>query len=84
MDDLSVEAVIREEPCHIFVVAMGNNTDAARESLDALMGENPAWGTLEAVQAGRVHWMDKRLFNLKPNSRWGEAYGILYETLTKK
>ena len=46
--------------------------------------ENPAWATLEAVREGRVHLMDKKLFNLKPNARWGESYQKLYETLTAK
>ena len=84
LDDLSVEAVIREEPHHIFVVTMGSNTEAARESLENMLEGNPAWGTLEAVKEGRLHMMDKTLFNLKPNARWAESYEILYETLTEQ
>ena len=84
LENLSVEAVIREEPQHIFVVTMGNNTEAAKASLENMMQENSAWGTLEAVKNGRLHLMDKTLFNLKPNARWAESYGILYEKLTKK
>ena len=49
-----------------------------------MIESNPAWGTLEAVKEGRVHMMDKKLFNLKPNARWGEAYSKLYETLTEE
>lgn len=82
LENLSVEAVIREEPHHIFVVTMGGNTDAAQASLDRLFAENPAWSTLGAVREGRLHVMDKTLFNLKPNARWAEAYKKLYETLT--
>lgn len=78
-----MEAVIREEPRHIFIVTMGNNTEAAKASLDNMMKEDPAWGTLAAVREGRLHLMDKTLFNLKPNGRWAEAYGILYEILTE-
>lgn len=81
LEQLSVEAVIREDPRHIFVVAMGNNSAAAEASLQKMMAENPAWGTLTAVREGRLHMMDKTLFNLKPNDRWGEAYRTLYETL---
>lgn len=81
LENLSVEAIMREEPHHVFVVAMGNNIDAARASFEALLKENPAWGELKAIKEGRVHWMDKRLFNLKPNSRWAESYEVLYETL---
>jgi iron complex transport system substrate-binding protein len=79
-----VEAVIREQPYHVFVVTMGSDTAAAERSLENMMKENPAWGTLEAVRDGRLHVMDKTLFNLKPNDRWAESYGILYEKLTKR
>ena len=82
LEDLSVEAVIREEPYHIFVVTMGSDTQKARESLDSMMRENPAWGTLSAVKEGRLHIMEKQLFNLKPNARWAQSYEILYDALT--
>ena len=84
LENLSVEAVIRENPYHIFAVTMGSDTEAAKRSLENLIKENPAWSTLEAVKEGRLHIMDKTLFNLKPNDRWAESYGILYEKLTKK
>lgn len=84
LENLSVEAVIRDEPYHIFAVTMGSGTDAARQSLEKMIKENPAWAALDAVKNGRLHIMDKTLFNLKPNARWAESYGILYETLTKK
>ena len=84
LENLSVEAVIREQPYRIFAVTMGSDTEAAKRSLENLIKENPAWSTLEAVKEGRLHIMDKTLFNLKPNDRWAESYEILYETLTKK
>ena len=84
LENLSVEAIIREEPHHIFVVTMGSDTEAAEKSLENLMKENPALSTLDAVKNGRLHVMDKTLFNLKPNARWAESYGILYDKLTKK
>lgn len=84
LENLSIEAIIRENPYHIFVVTMGSNTEAAEKSLTAMMNENPAWGTLDAVKKGRLHMMDKTLFNLKPNERWAEAYQTLYETLTNE
>jgi iron complex transport system substrate-binding protein len=84
LENLSVEAVIREEPHHIFVVTMGSNTEAAKQLLENMMKENPAWSTLDAVKNGRLHMMDKTLFNLKPNARFAESYEILYEKLTKK
>ena len=84
LENLSVEAVIKEEPHHIFVVTMGNDTAAARETLENMINENPAWSTLDAIKNGRLHVMDKTLFNLKPNARWAESYEILYEKLTEK
>ena len=84
LENLSVEAIIREEPHHIFVVTMGSDTEAAEKSLENLMKENPALSSLDAVKNGRLHVMDKTLFNLKPNDRWAESYEILYEKLTKK
>lgn len=84
LENLSVEAIIREEPHHIFVVTMGSDTEAAKQSLENLIKENPAMSTLDAVKNGRLHVMDKTLFNLKPNARWAESYRILYDKLTKK
>ena len=34
-----------------------------------------------AVRAGRVYWMDQRLYNVKPNALWGEAYEQLADIL---
>lgn len=77
LETLSVESVIRQEPYHIFVVTMGNDTEKAMDNLSRMMEENPAWGTLEAVSEGRLHVMDRHLFNIKPNEKWAEAYEIL-------
>ena len=84
LENLSVEAVIQDEPYHIFAVTMGSNTEAAKASLENMIKENPAWSTLGAIKDGRLHVMDKSLFNLKPNDRWAESYEILYEKLTEK
>ena len=84
LENLSVEAVIREQPYHVFVVTMGSDTEAAKRSLENMIKDSPAWSTLEAIKEGRLHIMDKRLFNLKPNARWAESYGVLYEKLTEK
>ncbi len=84
LENLSVESVIREEPHHVFVVTMGDNTEAARESLWNMINGNPAWSSLAAIREGRLHIMDRTLFNMKPNARWAEAYERLYETLCKE
>ena len=79
LENLSLEGVMRQEPYRIFVVTMGSNPEKAMDNLNALLRENPAWGTLEAVKENRVHVMERSLFNIKPNARWAESY----ETLRK-
>ena len=81
LEALSVESVIRQEPYRIFVVTMGNDTQKAVDNLNQMMVENPAWGTLEAVSEGRLHLMDRKLFNIKPNEEWATSYEQLSEIL---
>ena len=84
LEDLSVESVIRREPYHIFVVTMGDDTEKALDNLSRMMEENPAWGTLEAVKENRLHIMDRKLFNIKPNANWAVAYEKLSEILSQQ
>lgn len=84
LENLSIESIIKREPYRIFVVVMGDDTEAAKNKLSSVMEENPAWGELEAVKENRLYFMDKKLFNLKPNARWAEAYEQLVEILRKK
>ena len=51
--------------------------DVYRQTLES----NDAWQSLTAVKEGRVFIMDQRLYNLKPNAKWGEAYEGLAEIL---
>ena len=81
LETLSIESIIRQEPYRIFVVTMGNNTEKAMDNLHQMMAENPAWGSLDAVREGRLHLMDRKLFNIKPNADWAESYEILSEIL---
>lgn len=80
LENLSVESVIRQEPYRIFAVAMGDDT-AAQKNLSKTMEENPVWGKLDAVANDRLYIMDKKLFNIKPNVNWAEAYEKLVEIL---
>ena len=81
LEALSVESIIRQEPYRIFVVTMGNDTQKAMDNFYQMMEENPAWGTLAAVTEGRVHIMDRKLFNIKPNADWAESYEKLSKIL---
>lgn len=81
LESLSIESIIRQEPYRIFVVTMGNDTEKAIKNLTQMMEENPAWGTLDAVKNNRIYVMDKKLFNMKPNAKWADAYEKLSEIL---
>ena len=74
LEDLSLERIIADDPEYIFVVFQGSDQAAAQKTLDAALTSNPAWDTLSAVQNGRFYLMEKELYHLKPNARWGEAY----------
>ena len=73
LENLSVESVIRLDPRHIFVVTMGSE-QSATENLRHSIIENSAWQSVSAHREGRIHLMDRHLFNLKPNSRWADSY----------
>ena len=74
LEQISMEHIIMEDPDFIFFVQQGDDTAAAEARLEQFLADNPAWGSLTAVQEGRVFHLDKALYNLKPNARWGEAY----------
>lgn len=74
LEDLSMERIIADDPDYIFVVFQGSDQNAAQKTLDAALTSNPAWDTLSAVQNGNFYIMEKELYHLKPNARWGEAY----------
>lgn len=74
LENLSMEHILEADPDYIFIVQRGDDEEGMRQYVRQIMAENPAWGQLSAVQNGRVYFMDKNLYNLKPNHRWGEAY----------
>lgn len=79
LDGLSIEEIIKEDPKHIFVVAMGDET-ASKEYAESLFKED-GWSSLTAVKDNNVHFLPKDLFHYKPNHRWAEAYGYLMNIL---
>lgn len=81
LEQLSMEAILASDPDHIFAVLQGADPTAARNTLEAALLSDPAWQSLSAVREGRFHYMDHRLYNLKPNARWGEAYEKLADIL---
>lgn len=81
LEDLSMEAILVADPEYIFVTMQGNDTDAAMQNVEDMLLSNPAWNSLTAVKNGHYYVLDKRLYNLKPNAKWGEAYEQLADIL---
>ena len=83
LENLSLESIIAGDPDYIFAVLQASdlNVEKARASLESALLSNPAWGTLRAVREGRFITLDHKLYNLKPNARWGEAYEALADIL---
>lgn len=83
LENLSMEYIIECDPDYIFFVQMGDDSEGMKKNVEQFIADNPPWQELSAVKAERVYFMDKKLYSLKPNSRWGEAYekleGILNE-----
>ena len=81
LENLSLEGIIAGDPDYIFAILQGADAASAQASLDAALLSNPAWSGLRAVEEGRFLTLDHRLYNLKPNARWGEAYEALADIL---
>ena len=81
LENLSVERILEADPDFIFVVQQGDNAEGTREYVRQFLQEHPAWAQLTAVKNNNVHFMEKALFGLKPNHRWGQAYAIVEEIL---
>ena len=81
LEQLSLEAILQNEPDYIFVVLQSADPADAQQVLENTLLKNPAWNTLRAVREGKYYVMDPNLYNLKPNERWGEAYAELADIL---
>jgi len=83
LENLNLEHIMQEDPDYIFICQQGNNLEGIKAHIDKFISENPAWSNLTAVKEGRVYIMDRALYTLKPNNRWGDAYEKLEEILSK-
>lgn len=83
LDDMSLEAIVAAAPDYIFIIPQGDE-GKAMESFAAALSSHDVWGTLQAVQNGRVYHLPKDLFQYKPNARWGEAYAYALRVLTEE
>ena len=78
-DGLALEAILTADPDVIFFSTMGDE-ERSRAYMDSQLGSE-AWQSLTAVREGRYVYLDKNLFQFKPNARWDEAYLFLAEYL---
>ena len=83
LENVSVEHILKEDPDFIFFAQVGDDMDEIKANVQKFIDENPIWQELTAVKEGRVYYMDKALYNLKPNDRWGEAYEKLEQILSE-
>lgn len=81
LEELSLEAILQADPDYIFAVYHGTDEEAAQANLEATLLSNPAWASLSAVQGDRFHILDRRMYSLKPNALWGDAYEQLADIL---
>ena len=81
LEDLSLGAILRDDPNYIFAVYHGTDEGAARANLEESLLSNPAWASLSAVEGGRFHILERRMYSLKPNALWGDAYEQLADIL---
>lgn len=84
LENVSLEHILEMDPDYIFTVQMGSDTEGVEKHLESMFSEDSVWSKLTAVKEGRWHHMDKHLYNLKPNARWGEAYEGLEEILANE
>lgn len=81
LEELSLEAILQADPDFIFAVYHGTDEEAAQANLEETLLSNPAWASLSAVQGDRFHILDRRMYSLKPNALWGDAYEQLADIL---
>ena len=74
LENLSIEQIIVQDPDYIFFIQQGDNAEGTKANIESFIADNPAWAELTAVKEGRVYLLEKALYALKPNDRWGEAY----------
>lgn len=83
LEHLSLESIALQNPHKLFFVEAGDHSEEIRLFVEKTFVENPLWQSLDAVKNGEVYFMEKELYNLKPNASFALAYekleGILYE-----
>lgn len=74
-DSISLEEILKNQPDLIVIVPQGDET-ASKNYVKELFLQD-GWKDLNAVKNGKYYFVDKELFNYKPNRRWPESYRTL-------
>lgn len=80
--DISIEDIVMMEPEYIFIQCM-NSEDYARESVEKYLSSTDAWAKIDAVANNRVYYLPRGLFHNKPNSKYVDAYQMIFDYLYK-
>ena len=83
LENLSMEYILESDPDFIFFVQRGDDEEGMKAYVQENILSHPLWAQLSAVKEGKVFFMEKNLYNLKPNHRWGEAYEKLEAILSE-
>ena len=83
IESLNIEGIVLSNPDRIFVLQMGDDLETIKRETYRMFDENPLWYELDAVKEGRVYFMEKQLYNMKPNARFAEAYEGLEKILNE-
>lgn len=72
----SMESLVEKNPDVIFFTSMGPS-DKIEKRIYEDVESNPAWGSLKAVQAGRVYILPEHLFLLNPGMDYPKAVAFM-------
>ncbi len=77
----SMERLVELDPDFILFTTMGD-LEECEERLEQDVKSHEAWGTLSAVQEGRIHFLPSDLFMFRPNARYPEAFDYMVRIVT--
>lgn len=79
LDGLSIEEILIQNPDYIFISVMGD-FDKGKEYITSLFNTD-VYKSLDAVKNSKYYFLEKELFQFKPNHNWYSAYLKLWEIL---
>ncbi|MGM9642914.1 MAG: ABC transporter substrate-binding protein [Eubacteriales bacterium] len=78
-DGMALEAIIDADPEKILFSVMGNE-EKSKAYMNSELASAP-WQAVSAVRDGNYVYLERELFQFKPNARWADAYKFLAEYL---